>query len=160
MNIMEPKKTNGNNGWTKNHRHLTSAKITRIIGWVIVGVVIACFFAFMFGILVKWLWGVTLTPLFNLPQPTYWQAVGLIILGKLLFGGIGHPHKDSDHPFPHKKGHDHFDGHFGGKTHSPDRMGSDAAYWGPYREFWEKEGRKAFEEYLNSYRSTGDEQSR
>ena len=159
MNKMESIKENRSNGWSKNHRHLNGAKVRRIIGWVFVGVIVACFFALIFGFLVKWLWGFTLSPLFNLPQPTYWQAVGLIILGKLLFGGVGHSHKDSNHSFDHKKWHDHFEGRYGNKTSSPDWISTDKEHGEYYREFWEKEGKRAFQEYLDKCRSKEDEYS-
>ena len=94
----------------KDDRRLTAGKIARIVGWVTVGLAMACLFALIFGLLVKWLWGMTLTPLFNLAQPTYWQAVGLIVLARLLFGGFGH-HKPSSHSPQHKKWHDRFCGY-------------------------------------------------
>ena len=110
MNGIESTRINENGtGLNGDHRRLTAGKIVRIIGWVMAGVVLACLFALIFGLIVKWLWGVTLTPLFNLPQPTYWQAVGLILLAKLLFGGIGHHHREANHPFGPKRWHHPFD---------------------------------------------------
>jgi hypothetical protein len=160
MNNMESNQPNGNStGWAKNHRHLTAGKLARIIGWVFVGVVVACFFALIFGLLVQWLWGVTLAPLFNLPRLTYWQAVGLIILAKLLFGGVGHPHKDSDHSFRHKKWHDRFEGFHRKNDFSSDRKNSNMENGEYYREFWEKEGKKAFEDFLDKRRPTTGEQN-
>ena len=78
---------------------LDRSKVGRIVGWVIGGLVLACVFALIFGLLVKWLWSVTLTPLFGLPTPSYWQAVGMIILSRLLLGGVGH-HKPHHPPAP------------------------------------------------------------
>ena len=160
MNNMDSDETNGNStGWIKNHRYLTGRKLARIIGWVFAGVAIACFFALIFGLLVQWLWGVTLSPIFDLPQITYWQAVGLVVLAKLFFGAVGHPHKDSDHSFRHKKWHDRFEGFHRKNDFSSDRKSSDMANGEYYREFWEKEGRKAFEDYLNKRRPTTGEQN-
>jgi hypothetical protein len=82
-------------------RHLDRSKIGRIVGWVVAGLAIACVFALIFGFLVKWLWGETLTPLFGLPTPSYWQAVGLIILSRLLLGGFGHHKPHPPHHPPH-----------------------------------------------------------
>jgi hypothetical protein len=155
---MDSDQTNGNsNGWAHNHRHLSGRKLARIIGWVFAGVVIACFFALIFGLLVKWLWSVTLVPLFDFPPITYWQAVGLVILVKLIVGGIGHPHKDSDHSFHHKKWHDRFEGSDSKFCPFTDRIKSHAEYGKYYRDFWEQEGKKAFEDYLSRRRSAGDE---
>jgi hypothetical protein len=160
MNNMDSDKTNGNStGWIKNHRHLTGRKLARIIGWVFAGVAIACFFALIFGLLVQWLWGVTLSPIFDLPQITYWQAVGLVVLAKLFFGAVGHPHKDSDHSFRHKKWHDRFEGSYSKSSSVADRIKSHAENGKYYRDFWEQEGKKAFEDYLNRRRSANDEQN-
>lgn len=112
MNNMESNFPNGNsNHCCEKFRNLTPSKVFRIVGWVICGLCLACFFALVFGFLVKWLWGMTLTPLFNLPELSYWQAVGLIILSRLLFGGFGH-HKSPHHPPPpfQKRIHDCFNG--------------------------------------------------
>lgn len=82
---------------------LDRSKVCRIVGWVVSGIVLACVFALIFGLLAKWLWSVTLTPLFGFSTPSYWQAVGLIILGRLLLGGFGH-HKPHHPPPPwHRK---------------------------------------------------------
>lgn len=145
----------------QDQRCLTAAKLARIIGWVIAGIVLACFFALIFGLLVKWLWGVTLTPLFNVPQPSYWQAVGLILLGKLLFGGFGHPRKDPNHSFRHKVLHDRFHGYPGKKCSSPDpKEPSDVEQGKDCREFWEREGKKAFADYLERGRSLPENQQK
>ena len=84
--------------------HLDRSKICRIVGWVIGGLVLACVFALIFGLLVKWLWSVTLTPLFGFSTPSYWQAVGMIILSRLLLGGFGHhkPHHPHSPPWRRK----------------------------------------------------------
>ena len=111
MNSMESDEQNGNGiHQAKNPGCLTSSKIGRIIGWVITGLVLACIFALIFGFLVRWLWGMTLSPLFDLPQPSYWQAVGLIILSRLLFGGFGR-HKDAHRPAFHSKWRDRMCGY-------------------------------------------------
>jgi hypothetical protein len=95
---------------------LDRSKVGRIVAWVIGGLVLACVFALIFGFLVKWLWSMTLTPLFGLTTPSYWQAVGLIILSRLLLGGFGH-HKPHNPPGPpwHRKTNGCFQGPFGGQ---------------------------------------------
>jgi hypothetical protein len=133
---------------SQNGRSLTSRKIVRIVGWVLAGLAMACFFALIFGLLVRWLWGLTLTPLFHLAQPSYWQAVGLILLGRLLLGGFGHPHKDPHRALQHKKWHDRFEGRYqtnGFFHHSGDEKMQTGEQ---FRDFWESEGKRAFEAYL------------
>jgi hypothetical protein len=46
-------------------------------------------FAFIGGELVKQLWNWLLPPLFGLRQVTIWQALGLLALCRILFGGFG-----------------------------------------------------------------------
>ena len=44
----------------------------------------------VFGAAVMLLWNTLMTQIFALPVLNYWQAVGLLILARVLFGGIGH----------------------------------------------------------------------
>ena len=46
-------------------------------------------FAFIGGEVVKQLWNWLLPPLFGWPQVTFWQALGLLALSRILFGGHG-----------------------------------------------------------------------
>ena len=43
----------------------------------------------VFGVAVMLLWNALMTQIFALPFLNYWQAVGLLIMARLLFGGIG-----------------------------------------------------------------------
>ncbi|KPK85639.1 MAG: hypothetical protein AMS27_06755 [Bacteroides sp. SM23_62_1] len=55
-----------------------------------------------FGFVVMWLWNWLVPELFNGPVIGYWQTIGLFILSKILFSGIGqshsHPHDRRKHP--------------------------------------------------------------
>src|SRR5579872_1510328 len=42
------------------------------------------------GLVVQLLWNTLLPPIFALREITFWQAVGLLALCRILFGGIGH----------------------------------------------------------------------
>jgi hypothetical protein len=44
---------------------------------------------FVGGQLVMRLWNWLLPPLFGVPEVTFWQAVGLLALSRILFGGMG-----------------------------------------------------------------------
>lgn len=68
----------------------------KIAGFVILGIVVAVLFAFLFGMLVVWLWNWLMVDIFSLPEITYWQAVGLVILAKIFFGGLGCHHHNND----------------------------------------------------------------
>jgi hypothetical protein len=41
------------------------------------------------GAIVRLLWNWLLPPVFGLPVITFWQAVGLLALSRILFGGFG-----------------------------------------------------------------------
>jgi hypothetical protein len=43
------------------------------------------------GTAVMLLWNWLLPPLFGVPLVTFWQAVGLLALCRILFGGLGRP---------------------------------------------------------------------
>src|SRR2546422_612370 len=41
------------------------------------------------GLLVRWLWNWLTPPLFGFHPITFWQAIGLLALCRILFGGLG-----------------------------------------------------------------------
>jgi hypothetical protein len=43
----------------------------------------------VFGVVVMLLWNALMPQIFALPVLNYWQAAGLLILARLLFGGLG-----------------------------------------------------------------------
>ncbi len=43
----------------------------------------------LFGLIVMALWNALMPAIFTLPVITYWQAVGLFILSRILLGGFG-----------------------------------------------------------------------
>lgn len=109
----------------------------RRAGWIILGIVGFTAFAFLFGAVVMWLWNWLMPPIFHLGLITYWQAVGLAILGRLLIGGFhhgGHHHRHRCGPWRH-----HHMGNW--REHSNTK-------WGYYEQYWNEEGEKAFEEYV------------
>jgi hypothetical protein len=52
----------------------------------IIGITI---FVFLGGKVVQLLWNWLLPPLFGFPTVTYWQALGVLALSRILFGGLG-----------------------------------------------------------------------
>jgi len=46
-------------------------------------------FIFIGGQIVKLLWNWLVPALFGLPHVTFWQALGLLVLCRILFGGMG-----------------------------------------------------------------------
>ena len=49
----------------------------------------ALLFILVGGSVVRLLWNWLLPTLFGLPPVTFWQALGLLALGRILFGGFG-----------------------------------------------------------------------
>lgn len=67
--------------------------IVRILKGILFVVVIT----FLLGFVVKLLWNSLMPPIFGLHLITFWQGLGLLLLGKILFGGFrgfrgGSPH--------------------------------------------------------------------
>ena len=55
---------------------------------------IALLFGFLFfilfgGILVQWLWNWLVPDIFGVRRVTFWEALGLLALSRILFGGFG-----------------------------------------------------------------------
>ena len=113
-----------------------SAKAAKIVGLVILGILAVAALAIIFGLLVMWLWNALMPDIFGLPEVGYWQAVGLVVLGHILFGA-GH------REFVHK----------GGKN-KPERgvrisRNGTEYHWSSFRAFWDDCGRDAFDSWLN-----------
>ena len=107
----------------------------QVIGWIIGGIFAAGAFALLFGFIVVWLWNGLMPKLFGLSEIQYWQAVGLMILAKLFFGGGHHPgsHSPRSRKRWKKWNHEHY------------RMGPED--WRHFSEYWKSEGRDRFHEY-------------
>lgn len=58
-------------------------------------------FAALFGWIVMMLWNWLMPELFGLSAISFWQAVGLLVLCKILFGGIGGGHHGHGHGHGH-----------------------------------------------------------
>jgi hypothetical protein len=54
---------------------------------IIGGLFAAAALAVLVGLAVQALWNALMPGIFGLPEVGYWQAVGLLVLGHLLFGG-------------------------------------------------------------------------
>ena len=122
-----------------NHKARTR-KFGIIAGWILLGITAAVGFAFLLGYIIMLLWNWLMPEIFGLIEITYWQAVGIIILAKILFGGFGH----------HKSNHSKKkcpDGIMSSKSKSPK---SGFAKWKYYDKFWKEEGEEAYDNYIQS----------
>ena len=131
---------------TEQKCKFTIKKFLKICGITIMGLAIAGLFALAFGLLLKALWNWLMPAIFGLGAITYWQAVGLFILAKLLFTGLhGHHGSHHEHEFPRKfkTWREWHDSHHAGKKHLPEEKIE------AYHEYWEKEGENAFNSWLD-----------
>jgi hypothetical protein len=109
------------------------SKGVKVFFFILLGIGIA----FLVGYVVMRLWNWLMPELFDLPTITYWQAVGVLVLAKIIFGFGG-----GDGPSGNKK-----------SKKSP-RMGScnplrrDFSEWKYYDEFWKEEGEQAYNKYV------------
>ncbi len=68
-----------------------------------IGIVLAMCAVFAVGVML--LWNALMPQIFGLPQVNYLQAAGLLLLARLLFGGIDHRHPaHPDHRDMHHRG--------------------------------------------------------
>jgi len=125
-------------------------KILRIIGMVFVGLIFAVLFALVFGFLVKWLWNFLMPELFGIKQITYWQAFGMVILAKLLFGTFGSHGHDRKHHRPFGRWHNRF------HNSEDEPWTRRSRHWKFYKQYWQDEGKAAFETYLRRKEKEGE----
>ena len=71
-----------------------------IVPAAIIGMVL---FAFLGGTIVRLLWNWLLPVLFGFPQITFWQAIGILALSRILFGGFGLHGGRSRHMSPEQR---------------------------------------------------------
>ncbi len=107
-----------------------------IVGWVILGAIGIGALAILFGFVIMWLWNWLMPELFGLPALTYWQAVGIFILFKILLGSCGSGGGNCNNPSKHSK-----------SECESDSKGS-FSKWKHYDKFWKDKGEKAYNEYV------------
>ncbi len=112
----------------------------RIAAMVLFGIAAAAVFGLVFGYLVMILWNWLMPQIFNLPVITYWQAFGIVILAKLIFGAFGHGKNRDDHPFRNEK---HEFSPFARRENMKDAWKNHR----DFHEFWESEGEAAFDAF-------------
>ncbi len=124
-----------------------------IAAWVILGGLGIAALAILLGFVIMWLWNWLMPELFGLTTITYWQAVGLFILSKMLISGDSSGGEKS-----HKSKHN-------GKHKCGDKDGKkEFSKWANYDKFWKEEGNQACQDYLGraenkSHETTETEES-
>jgi len=113
----------------------------RIFGLVILGAIGVSFLAFIFGYFVMLLWNWLMPMLFDLPIITFWQAVGIVILARLIFGGFKHGKTDTE---KHKPVKEHFFDRWKDEYHKHHKAGD----WKYFDDFWKESGEEAYGNYV------------
>ncbi len=116
-----------------------------IAGMILFGIVAITGLAILFGYVIMWLWNWLMPEIFGLTTLTYWQAVGLFILLKLLLGGCG---GDGGSKKSSKKSDRKCKG----------SSKSDFSKWKHYDDFWKEEGDDHYKQYVErqSKQNEGD----
>ena len=114
------------------HKMRTKSPAT-IAALIVLGIGAIIGFAILFGFVIMWLWNWLMPEIFGLMTITYWQAVGLLILAKLMFGGMGGGSKSK------KSGKK--------KYNCEDDSKNEFSKWKMYDKFWEEEGNQAYNAY-------------
>ncbi len=114
-----------------------------IVGIIIFGTIVIGGLAVLFGFVIMWLWNWLMPELFGLTTLTYWQAVGLFILLKLLLGGCGRGGSKKSSK----------------KSCNKDQKKSkgDFSKWEHYDKFWKEEGDELYKKYLERQSSPTQE---
>lgn len=60
--------------------------VTTIVG-IILGLAVAVILVVIFTFIFRWLWNSTMPDVFGLRAVSFWQALKILILASLLFGG-------------------------------------------------------------------------
>ena len=118
----------------------TVKKVLKIIAMVIFGVLIFLLATYLLMRLWNWL----MPDLFGVGAVTYWQALGIFVLAKLLFGfggGGGKSKGRSSHKKKFKSSN----------ACAPWRR--DFREWKHYDQFWKEEGEQAFKEYVEKIKN-------
>ena len=109
---------------------------------IFIPIIIALFIA-LFALVIMYLWNWLMPEIFGLTTITFWQAIGLGLLAKLLFGTFGSDKssKKSD------------------KCGSKRSSKKDFSKWQHYDSFWKEEGEKAYNEYLQKQHSSASSET-
>jgi len=118
------------NPWKKGFRY---------VGMFILGGLAAIAFGFLFGYFVMLLWNWLMPSIFGLTTITFWQAVGIIILARLIFGAFKH-HDKNYHDYPRKR--------FSSKCKDKEWWKHHKSNWRYFDDYWSEEGEEAFNSYI------------
>lgn len=104
------------------------------VGRIIFGIIAVVGLAVLFGYVIMWLWNTLMPEIFGLPIISYWQAVGLFILSKILLCSSGYGGKQKSD--------------CSSKKHDKKKFKNKFSDWQHYEKFWKEEGGEAYEKFV------------
>ncbi len=122
--------------WQHDYQSGTESKRSRVYLAVVhlaFGAAVATLIAVVFGYFVMLLWNGVLPHVTAARSISYWQAVGLLLLARILVGGL--------------KGH--------GGCHGHDHRHSRGS-WREYDRWWKTTGRQSFENFAGTSKAPGE----
>jgi hypothetical protein len=129
----------------REHMHKTGY-VFKILGWTICGIIFSIIIAFAFGYFVMLLWNMLMPALFGIIKINYWQGFGIILLARIIFGHGIHFNGGRSHDKWMKLRNHHSDN---GKWNIKGGWKD----WKYYDEYWQEEGKDAFEKYIDKRES-------
>lgn len=112
----------------------------KFFGFIILGAIAAAGFAFVFGYFVMLLWNWLMPTIFGLITITFWQAAGIVLLARLVFGGFKHGSDHSKNHSSRPKFMRNWKDEFKKEHKSRD--------WRHFDDYWWDEGEKSYNDYL------------
>ena len=111
-----------------------------IVGGIVLFIFGIAALGLIMGYPVMLLWNWLMPGLFGLAKITFWQGIGLVILGHLLVGSPGFNKAHGRHRrFRHHNG--------GDECSCEDGLGK----WRFYNKYWKEEGKAAFDAYIKKH---------
>ena len=117
-------------------------RVLKFLGFVILGAIAAAVFALVFGYLIMLLWNWLMPTIFGLTTITFWQAVGIAFLARLIFGGGKHSSNHSKHSKYSK---------YNKFRHYKNQEYKDAfknVDWRHFGDYWVKEGKQSYNDFI------------
>ena len=125
---------------------MRSSSPAAIFGWVVLAIIGITALIILFGFVFMWLWNWLMPEIFGLGVITFWQGVGLILIAKILFGGMGNSGSSSKKSKRKRR------------KEKCDQDDDNFNKWKHYAKYWEEEGDAAYKNYVNRMETNNTEE--
>ena len=127
--------------------------------FALMGTAAVIVFGSLFGLLVQYLWNATLVSLLGVSEMAFWQAIGVLILAKLFFGFGSGPSRSSSGRRRKSRDSDRDKGRGRGRDRENETERDEQAFTKEqaFRDFWEREGKAAYQAYKSSRDVSADD---